>query len=155
MGPCGVSDGPYSLWNNMCKALVPHSNGSGSGSEDCSQRFLGNVGLQIPTRSKGSDNLRCDSGGEGKPQGTSAKLRTRPVTVADPSTSHDTPKMPQLVTLTRGAYRRHCRYLPFLSSLFQGGCGWEKRKVRALEFPKHADHDQRLSESWQSLLYVH
>lgn len=55
---------------------------------------------QSPARSRGGKSLRSVSGGEGNPRGTSAKRRTRPGTVAAPSTSHGAPRMPQLVTLT-------------------------------------------------------
>lgn len=54
---------------------------------------------QSPARSRGK-SLRSVSGGEGNPRGTSAKRRTRPGTVAAPSTSHGAPRTPQLVTLT-------------------------------------------------------
>lgn len=58
-------------------------------------------GSQFPTRSRRGESLRRVSCGEGKPRGTSAKWRTRPGTVAAPSTSHGTPRTPQLVAFTR------------------------------------------------------
>lgn len=115
---------------------------------------------QSPTRSRRGESLRRVSCGEGKPRGTSAKRRTRPGTVAAPSTSHGTPRTPQLVALTREPAKATggVSPLPAFSLLQRVGTGekwWGKRRVRALVFPKHTDQDSRLSKLLQSLLSVH